>query len=647
MCGIAGIARLEPRGVDTDVLRQMAWSLRHRGPDGFGVTADAHVGLAHARLSILDIAGGTQPMTTEDGAFAITYNGEVFNYRALRSELMSLGHSFRTHSDTEVVLRGYEQWGADLLQRLNGQFAFAIHDRVRQAVFLARDRFGILPLFLARQRGDLYFASEIKGLFATGEIAAEMDPLGIDQVFTFWAALPPRTPFRGIEALPPGCSATWREGRLTVQQYYAFDFANAQDEQADAVERLDDLMRSAVKLRLAADVPVGGYLSGGLDSSSVVSLASQSHPDQLRTFSVAFDDPHFDESPFQKAAAGHVRSAHAVQQISQGDIASVFPDVVRHAETPLLRTAAAPMLLLSRLTRQHGIKVALTGEGSDELFLGYDLFKDTLVRLFCHRQPQSVMRPRLFERLYPGEGDARRGDFWAKYFLSAGTPSDLLFSHVPRFQAASWIKGFFSYDFRVAVRDFDALNDLRGSLPTQFASWTPLARAAYLEMRTLLSPYLLSSQGDRMAMAFGVESRPPFLDHRVFEFAASLPERSRLSGLRDKVILRRWAKRLLPASLTQRPKQAYRAPDVPSFFGANAPEFVMDMLHAKAIESTGIFERRAVAGLVRRCQSGAALGTRESQALVGILSTQLWHHHFMSAPVARANAAAFATARSS
>jgi asparagine synthase (glutamine-hydrolysing) len=608
----------------------MAEAIRHRGPDGSGVYADERAGLAHVRLSIVDLAGGAQPMANEDGVLQVVYNGEVFNFPELRRELESRGHRFRTRCDTEVVLHGYEQWGSGLPKRLNGQFSFAIYDRRTGSMFLARDRFGILPLFYSMRDGDLYFASEIKALLASGEIDAALDPAGLDEVFTFWAALPPRTPFRGINALEPGCSARWMGGHFVVRRYYSLDFRDVPAEPAGAIERLDELMHSAVNMRLLADVPVGGYLSGGLDSSAVCALASAGSSEQLRTFSVSFDDPRYDEREFQRTAAANAGSRHAVERISGSQIARIFPEVIRHTETPLLRTAPAPLYLLSQLTREHGIKAVLTGDGADEVFLGYDLFKDTLVRLFCLRQPTSKIRPRLFERLYPNDGaGARRGDFWARYFLTSGSSDDPLFSHLPRFRLTSSIKNFYSPEFRSRLREFDALSELRERLPQTFGRWSPLARAAYLEMTTLLSPYLLASQGDRMAMAHGVETRVPFLDHRLFEFAAALPERSKLRTLREKDILRRWSSAFLPRTVANRTKQGYRAPDIPPFFGARPPEYAQELLQPSSLARTGIFDPAAVTGLLRRCRAGSATGTRESQALVGILSTQLWHHEFL------------------
>ena len=633
MCGIAGVARREARGVSVDALDRMIAALRHRGPDGSGHYADDRVGLAHVRLSIIDVAGGAQPLANEDGTVLVVYNGEVYNYVELRAELEAAGHRFHTRSDTEVLVHGYEQWGSAMLGRLNGQFAFAIYDRRSGTVFLARDRFGVRPLFYSTMRGDLCFASEVKALIASGEVDAAVDPVGLDQVFTFWAARPPRTVFKDVQSLEPGCFAVWRDGKLIHGRFYELDFAETRDEPHGTIARLDDLMHSSVALRLRSDVPVGGYLSGGLDSSITCALAAHGSPFALRTFSITFDDPRLDERAFQLLAAERLRSEHRVQAIGPDDVAAVFPDVVRHAETPVVRTAPAPMYRLARLTRDSGIKVVLTGEGSDELFLGYDLFKETALRLFCLRQPQSRMRPRLFERLYPYlDAQGRRGDFWQRSFLDAGSPEDPLFSHLPRFLLTARIKDFYSADFRAAVREVDPLEELRASLPARFQDWSPLNRAAYLEMVTLLSPYLLSTQGDRMSLAHGVEARYPFLDHRVFELASALPTRSKLQGLREKAVLRRWAKDVVPAEIQQRAKQPYRAPDVPAFFHPEPSESVRDLLDEESIGQVGVFDPKAVAGLVRRCRAGTATGFRESQALVAVLSTQLWHRQFIDQP---------------
>lgn len=633
MCGIAGIARESESPVSLDALARMAGAIRHRGPDGYGFYLNGSVGFAHVRLSIVDLARGAQPLTNEDGRVVITYNGEVYNHPELRRELETRGHVFRTASDTEVVVHGYEEWGSRVLDRLNGQFAFAIHDARTNSVFLARDRFGVRPLFYSATADALCFASELKALFASGEIEPALDPVGLDDALTFWGTRPPRTPFRDVACLAPGTFALWRAGSLRVAPYYELDFPEAATEPRDALERLDDLMHSSVALRMRADVPVGAYISGGLDSSITATLAAAASPHQLRTFSITFQDERLDESPHQRAVAQALGTRHAVASMDSGAIAEAFPDVVWHAETPLLRTAPAPMYHLARLVKSAGIKVVLTGEGADELFLGYDLFKEVAVRLFCLRRPQSRARPLLFDRLYPYQIErGKGGDFWRKFFVDAGTASDPLFSHLPRLALSAWLKQFYAPEYAAHLGRHDRLEDARAALPAKFSTWSPLNRAAYLEMTTLLSPYLLSSQADRMAMAHGVEGRYPFLDHRLFEFAASLPTSSRLIGLREKEILRRWAARRLPAVVPPRGKQPYRAPDAPSFFGDGAPEWIAERLDPQAIDGAGVFAPRAVAGLVARCRAGRATSVRENQALVAILSTQLLHDQFIARP---------------
>lgn len=631
MCGIAGIVRRRSSGVSVESLGRMAAAIKHRGPDGYGFLVGPQVGFAHVRLSVVDLVAGAQPLTNEDGNVVITYNGEVYNHIELRRELEACGHVFRTHCDTEVLVHGFEEWGPAMVPRLNGQFAFAIYDRAKRTVFLARDRFGVRPLFYAERGGDLLFASEIKAILATGEVDAALDPAGLDEVFTCWAARPPLTCFRRVKSIEPGTYGVWRDGTLTLSRYYELNYEEARHEPADAIERLDELMVSAVDFRMRADVPVGTYLSGGLDSSITCSLAAKVSPFAIRSFSITFDDPRFDEGEYQRVVADAIGSVHSVASMNSHAIADSFRDVVWHAETPLLRTAPVPMYHLAKLTREAGIKVVLTGEGADELFLGYDLFKEVSIRRFCQRRPESTVRPRLFDRLYPGfVGAGTGGDFWRRFFLDAGAPTDPLFSHLPRFLLTSRIKDFYSPEFASAARERDSLSELRAGLPDRFFRWSALNQAAYLEMQTLLSPYLLSSQGDRMGMAHGVEARYPFLDHRLHQFASSLPTSAHLTGLREKHILRRWATRVLPANIRQRRKQPYRAPDATSFFSPTQPEWVKHLLSAESVNQFGVFSAAAVNGLVRRCLSGAASGARENQALLGILSTQLWHELFVN-----------------
>jgi asparagine synthase (glutamine-hydrolysing) len=630
MCGFAGIARAGGRRVDPQQLLRMAAVIRHRGPDGYGVYTSSGVGFSHVRLSIIDLERGAQPLVSADGRLVIAYNGEVYNYLELRDELEGKGHRFRTTSDTEVVLAAFAEWGRDALHRFNGQFAFAIHDRWDGSVFLARDRFGVRPLFYAQRGRDVLFASEVKALLASSEVDARPDLRGLDQIFTFWGSIPPRTVFEGISQIEPGGYAVVRDGTVSIGRYYRLSYPGTATPPADALATLEDLMQSAVRLRMRADVPVGGYLSGGLDSSITCTLAAGVSPHRLRTFSVTFDDPALNEAEYQLAVARDVGSLHAVQPIGVGEIAAVFPDVIWHTETPVLRTAPAPLFLLSKLTRESDIKVVLTGEGADELFLGYDLFKEAAVRMFCLRRPDSRIRPRLFDRLYPYLERSSTGQaLWRQFFLSAGGLDSPLFSHMPRIRLAGWSKQFYSPEVRQTLAAYDAGDEFTTALPAEFADWSPLHRAAYLEIVTLLSPYLLCSQGDRMAMAHSVEGRFPFLDHRIFEFAAALPETNKLLGLKEKHILKRWAAQHVSPRVRERHKQPYRAPDIPAFFGGSRQAYVDELLDTTAVRDAGLFNPDAVEALAKRCRSGRAMGTRENQALVGVLSAQLWHRSFV------------------
>jgi len=641
MCGIVGLFGWPmPPAAARVLLRRMVDAVAHRGPDAQDVLAEAGIALGHARLSIVDIAGGAQPMRDETGQVAIAFNGEVFNHVELRAELAARGIRCRTNSDTEVILRLYLERGAACVEALNGDFAFAIHDARRGRLLLARDRIGVRPLFHATLPGGrIAFASEAKALLEVPGVTPAPDPVALDQVFTLWAPLPPRTMFRDIQELPPGHMLEADADGMRLRRWWRADFPRAGEEppidEGRAAEELGALLADAVRIRLRADVPVGAYLSGGLDSAIVTRLARDSGSGTLETFSLTFGQPEFDESAQQLEMAAALGTSHRAVACGADDIARLFPRMVRHAERPVLRTAPAPMLLLSGLVRDAGFKVVLTGEGADEVLGGYDIFREAKLRAFCARQPGSRLRPLLFRRLYPWLPTLQaQAPAYLGAFFGAGLDrvDDPLFSHLPRFAAAARAKRFYADGLRDALAGHDALEELRASLPAEFMRWDPLHRAQYLEMAHLLPGYILSAQGDRVAMANAVEGRFPFLDPRVIDFAARLPPRLKLKGLREKHILRQSMRGRLPAAIGARAKQPYRAPDAASFFGPHAPGWVADALSREAVARSGWFHPAAVARLARKCanqaQAGAASGFGDNQALVGILSAQLWHRDF-------------------
>lgn len=630
MCGFVGYFGAVRDG--RELLERMTAAIAHRGPDDQGVFTAPHAGLGHARLSIVGLGDGHQPMSDASGELTIAFNGEIFNYVELRDQLKARGRRFRTSSDTEVILHLYDEMGEDCLSLLNGDFAFAIWDARRRRMFLARDRMGVRPLFYVRRDGQFYFASEVKALLQVPGVTAEIDPVALDQIFTLWAPIAPRTAFRDIGELEPANLMIVEDGRVSTRPYWSLDYPDRDapsrhtDERA-AAEELRALLTEATRIRMRADVPVGSYLSGGLDSSIVAALAAGMVPGGLKTFSVTFDSPEHDESAFQQEMAGALGTDHRAVACGEGDIASVFPDVIRFTERPIIRTAPAPLFKLSGLVREAGLKVVLTGEGADEVFAGYDIFKENRVRRFCARQPGSRIRPHLFRKLYPYLPGLQQqsAEYLASFFGGTGhSPDDPLYSHRPRFDGTAATKLFFSGDLRARLGNYDASEELASLLPQAFARWHPLHQAQYLEARFLLPGYILSSQGDRMAMAHGIEGRFPFLDHQLVEFAASLPPEMKLKGLVEKHILREATSDLMPPSIGKRTKQPYRAPDSASFVGTGTTDYVETALGEVAISASGLFNPKAVAKLYEKCRARPASGFRDNAAFVGILSTQLW-----------------------
>jgi len=611
----------------------MIGMLDYRGPDGRGVHLEPAAGLAHARLSVIDLAGGAQPMANEDGSLWITFNGEIFNYVELREDLLARGHHFASLSDTEVILHLYEEFGADAVGKLNGQWALAIWNSRARTLFLSRDRLGVRPLFYTQCGNEFLFASEIKALFAHPGVSREIDPLGLDDVFTFWTTLAPRTIFRGVRELPPGHSLTWRDGEISVERHWQPTFEPQADTDADvACERLLDLLTGATRLRLRSDVPVGAYLSGGLDSAVVTALAMRIAGAPMRTFSIAFTDAEFDESTHQRQVVGALGTDHRELRCTQEDIARAVPDVVWHAETPLLRTAPAPLYLLAQMVRADGYKVVLTGEGADEVFGGYDIFKEAKLRRLWAKFPQSARRAALVKRLYPYLPSLQRQPAAAVRAFFDDVRDDLrdpCFSHLPRWRVTSRLKMFLSDDVKSAIGAYDGRDDVVAQLPPGYDRWDPFCQSQYLELTQLLPGYILSSQGDRVAMAHGVESRFPFLDPDVVAFASTLPPMLKMKALNEKYLLKRAARTLVPPAVWQRSKQPYRAPGAKVFF-ASHNDYVDELLAPSRLQRDGLFDAPAVERLVNKCRERAALSVTDDMALVGIVSTQLIVHRFIN-----------------
>lgn len=636
MCGIAGIYHTSNnKVVDKSLLKKMASIMTHRGPDEDGFFIKDFIGLAHTRLSIIDLSGGSQPIFNEDKTQCVVFNGEIFNYIELKELLEKKGHKFRTHSDTEVIVHMYEEYGKDCFKHFNGQFAIALWDSREKELILARDRVGIRPVFYSfLSDGTFIFGSEIKAIINYPDIHPEIDPAGLNQVFTLWVNIPPRTVFKGISELSPGSFMSITPAGLKINTFWKMQFPDASDYEDKSLSlytsQLKEALYDATTIRLRADVPVAAYLSGGLDSSIITSLVKKYHNNDLITFSVAFGDGKFDERQYQNDMVNYINTDHRIIEATYDNIGSEFSNVVWYSEKPMIRTAPAPLYLLSGLVRENGIKVVLTGEGADEFFGGYNIFKEDKIRRFWARIPNSKIRPKLLKTLYPYiNRDPKLERFWQSFFKKGLTDIDnKYYSHLIRWNNASQIKQFFHNTYKEQFNEDVVYEDLENYIDSDISRWHPLCRAQYLEARLFLPGYLLSSQGDRMMMGNSIEGRFPFLDHNVIELASKIPPEYKIYGLNEKFILKKAFNDILPAPVVYRPKQPYRAPINQCFMKDN---LAASMLTEEQIKNYGYFEYDNISMLLNKFKSTNLknISERDDMSLVGIVSTQLLHHHFI------------------
>lgn len=638
MCGIAGIYNpsINPSS-NPDILKRMLARIQHRGPDESGIYLGQEIAMGNVRLSIIDLAGGQQPIADDDGIFWIVFNGEVFNYIELKEELVARGHKFQTTCDTEVVLHLYMEYGPDCLQKMNGQFALAIWNAEKKELFLARDRVGIRPLFYTRMNGSFVFGSELKSLLEHPAVEMKLSPQSLAQVYTLWTTITPNTIFENIYELPPGHYMTLKNQEISIHKWWTLSLTeaiNAEGKDLDkSLSELDAIFHDASRLRLRADVPVGAYLSGGIDSSLTTGYIQKIVPDMLRTFSIGFANKDFDESSYQNMAVKHFNTDHTAITVEDDILAGRFPDVVWHAEIPLLRTAPTPMYFLSGSVRENDYKVVITGEGADEMFAGYNIFKEAVIRSFWAKYPDSRLRPLLLKKLYPyipqisGASANMLKMFFGYRLQDTDSP---YYSHLLRWNNTSRIISYLNGDYKSHLGSYDPIDELTGLLPADFDRYSVLQKAQWLEVNVFLSGYLLSSQGDRMAMANSVEGRYPFLDHRVIEFSASLPDHFKLSGMTEKKILKELMRNDLPDAIVNRAKQAYRAPTLDAFCSESAPGYVEELLSSDSIRGSGIFDINQVQNLLRRIGKSRQLSEVDGMAITAILSTQILVDQFIN-----------------
>jgi asparagine synthase (glutamine-hydrolysing) len=642
MCGIAGVIdRTGQRLVRPEVLGAMAEALVHRGPDEEGFLRQDGVGLASRRLSIIGLADGQQPISNEDGSISVVYNGELFDYPETKAKLEGRGHRFRTHCDTELIPHLWEEYGEGMFEHLRGQFAFALYDRHHRRLILARDRFGICPLYWTVQGEWLLFASEIKALLASGMVPARPDLRGINQVFTFFALPGSVTCFEGVSLLLPGhyldvslgaSHSTGRPAEVRDRIYWEMDFPDrGQEETGPAgklVDGFEELLLRAVDKRLRADVPVVSYLSGGVDSSVVVALACKVRGQPIPTFTIRINDPELDETNEAALVARHVGSQATVTNFGVPEVLNTYPRLVAAAEGPVIDTSCAALLLLSGEVHAQGYKVALTGEGADEWLAGYPWYKVHKLLSFLDFLPglklsmalrRAYVRltgaPRLPEEVIRRSQEAIGGHVgWLDLYGLMSMSKLRLFGE----------------RLRQVMLEHDPYADL-GLNRDKLRRWHPLNRALYLGARVHLPGLLLNAKGDRVAMHNSVETRYPFLDEDVFAYLARLHPRWKLHGLGDKHLLRLLAQRWLPKEVAWRRKAMFRAP-FDSFHVEGPPAFVEQLFSKEALRKTGYFDAEAVRHwrtAFRQMRRNSAQRLSVEMGLAGVLSTQLWHHLYI------------------
>ncbi len=637
MCGIAGFYPNIPKESSVDILRHMLTRIKHRGPDGSGIYLAEKIALGSVRLSIIDLVSGTMPISNHDESLWIVFNGEIFNYIELKEELLKKNYVFQTSSDTEVIIHLYEEYGVDFLNKLNGQFAIAIWDKNKEELFLARDRVGIRPLFYTEVGGSFVFASEMKSFLDYPGMEFKISSKAISEYFTFWTALSPNTAFEDIFEVQPGTYMVINETNKEIVHYWELPIYKPNEYKYTDVNKaakgFEEIFSDAIRLRLRADVPVAAYLSGGLDSSVTTSFIKKISPKNLKTFSIGFSEKDFDESSYQNTAVKYFDTEHASIECNPQEIAESFKDVVWHTEAPLLRTAPTPMSLLAKNVKKHNIKVVLTGEGADELLGGYNIFKETKIRRFWAKDPKSKFRPLLLKKLYPYLPQMLNANstilkmFFGYKLNETESP---IYSHLLRWNNTSRINNYLSEEYRENIGNYDPIIEMEHKLDKKLNGFDYLEKAQWIELNIFMSGYLLSSQGDRMAMANSIEGRYPFLDHRVIEFAMQLDPDLKLNGLNEKYLLKKMMKGRLPESILNRSKQAYRAPIKSTFISNNLPEYLKEMLSDSKINSFGIFNLDHVKLLLKKMNSNKQVSEIDNMALTGILSTQILYDLYIN-----------------
>jgi asparagine synthase (glutamine-hydrolysing) len=632
MCAICGIVNFNKADrVDPAVLDRMTEALAHRGPDDYGYYVNGPVGLGHRRLSIIDLSGGRQPIYNEDGSAAIIFNGEIYNYRDLAARMAAAGHTFKTRSDTETILHTYEEYGEECVHHLRGMFTFAIWDQRKRRLLIARDRLGIKPLYYYRDGRSLAFASEIKALLEIPSVPREVDPEAMDMYLSLRYVPGPRTMFKNIFRLQPGHILVVDERGVRTRKYWDIDYAEAEPRSPEyLLAKFRELLEESVRLRLMAEVPLGVFLSGGLDSSAILAMMSMMRTsstsgtagrDRVKTFSVGYDTAtakagESNEFEYARLASQAFASEHHEFRLSAKDLADFIPDLVWYLDEPLADPSSIPLFFISKLAREH-ITVVLSGEGADELLAGYGIYSRMLAldRVYRTFPAAGWLAPRL--------GPFAPSEALRHYVRMSGQPLRARYQGVCRGFGAEIRTQLMGEDR--AKRSGERLSEIFGEYFATVEKASPLNQMLYVDAKVWLPDDLLI-KADKMTMANGLELRVPFLDHKLMEFAATLPFESKLGGKGGKTILRKAMRGIVPDAIIDRPKKGFPIPISPWLRGP-LREFARENLLARNSGSTSYLDRRAVARIVQEHEQGRA---DRSQEIWTLLVFEFWHQQFMN-----------------
>jgi asparagine synthase (glutamine-hydrolysing) len=623
--------------VDVRLLERMRDVITHRGPDDAGLFLDGNIGLGHRRLSIVDVAAGHQPMTNEDETLHITFNGEIYNHADFREELEARGHVYRTHCDTETILHLYEEHGAGVVEHLRGMFAFAIWDQRRRELFIARDRLGVKPLYYVHtDDGSLYFASEIKSLLAARAVTPELNVGALPDYLANHATSGEETLFRNVKRLMPGHTMVWRDGKITIKEYWDVRFEREEEapdlSDEDYIAEWKDLFETSVRLRLMADVPLGMFLSGGIDSSAIAAVMSGLVDEPIKTFSVAFAEREANELEYARLVARKFGTDHHEVVVSPEDFFAALPSLVWHEDEPLAHPSSVALNFVSRLAAKH-VKVVLTGEGSDELLAGYGRYRKTVYNLALgaryHKLTGQALRSVIERGVKTLPVGSRVRQKLSRTFLCVAPDIESIYFDNFAVFSHSMQQELLTPETKERVNcinPYAAVGDYLGHTDAD----TLLNQLLYVDIKTYLHELLMKQ--DQMSMAASIESRVPFLDHKLVEYTARLPERLKLRGLTTKYILRKAMKGLLPEEILSRSKMGFPVPVGAWFRGAY--RWVIDeyVLSTRAVDR-GLFDEGYVRRLVERHQSS---GENHSERLWALVNFEIWMRRFIDGEEASA-----------